>query len=99
VLRAIAAFRFRVKGALDPHDDGVAQEPDALIAKIWSIRHPGRHLYMVKDEGLPETMPMVGVTIHGEEPDELVGVLLDLDGIRCSELLSGHDWKNTTFRV
>jgi hypothetical protein len=77
VLRAVTALWFRIEGAQDPHDDSVAQELDALVTEIGALQYFCRYFEMVKSERYSETMSVLGVTIHGEETDQFVRVLLD----------------------
>ncbi len=46
---------------------------------------------MVELEGFSQAVAVVGVAVHGQETDQLVRVLLDLDGIGCCALWFHHD--------
>jgi len=75
---AVTALRFRIQRTQDPHDDGVAQELDALVTKIGALQYFCRYFGMVKGERFQSAVLMVGFAVKGKETDQLVGVLLDL---------------------
>ena len=77
MLRAVTALRLRIQVTQHPHDDGVAQELDTLVTEVGTLQHFCRYFGMVKSERYSEAMPVLGVTVHGQKADQLVGVLLD----------------------
>lgn len=75
---AVTAFRLWIQRAQHPHDDGMSKEFYTLLTKIRPIQDLGWYRGMLEGEGIPETMLVMSVAVHGKEPDQLVGVLLDL---------------------
>ena len=74
MLRAVAALRLRVQGTQGPHDHGMPEEPSALFTQFGAINHFNREFLVLENERFPESMPVVGITVHGKEPDQLVGI-------------------------
>lgn len=78
VFGTLAALRLGVKVAINPHDDGMSEEACAVLTQGRSIPDDHRYLFILKGEGFPLPVPVVGVTVHGDKPGEFVGVSPDL---------------------